>query len=219
MNIFNMENKQLHHFSHIICFLHVGSIFNLSYFPCTDSIDRPFFLWSFQAIEEATEAVDSTLHHCFIVFCCRNNEIKFLISYFRITCATTVNHNLHLPGHGIEINRSCHYNYIGSNHLLHDFRCIILLWTGFTVHTANTTSRTRMNRFVFQKNLLYFIARLDSTFHKFITKQIRITTFTWTGRNYQNFFSHNFLLLLFIFRILFINDSCCKNRQIKVSCM
>ena len=130
-----------------------------------------------------------------------NNEIKFLIGYFRITCATTVNHYLHLPGHGVKIDRSCHYNHIGSNHLLHDFRCIILLRTRFTVHTANTASRTRMNRFVFQKNLLYFIARLDSTFHKFITKQIRITTFTWTGRNYQNFFSHNFLLLLSSFRI------------------
>ena len=34
------------------------------------------------------------------------------------------------------INRSCHYNHIGSNHLLHDFRRIILLRTRLSVHLS-----------------------------------------------------------------------------------
>ena len=188
MNIFNMENKQLHHLSHIICFLHVGSIFNLSYFPCTDSINRPFFLWSFQAIEEATEAVDSTLHHCFIVFCCRNNEIKFLIGYFRITCATTVNHYLHLPGHGVktrpELPLQSHRQQSSSPRFPLHHPSADKVYRTYCKHCIPYKDEP----FCLSENLLYFIARLDSTFHKFITKQIRITTFTWTGRNYQNFF-------------------------------
>lgn len=50
------ERKALHRFSHVIGFLQIRSILNLSYLPDTYSIEYSLLLRFFQAVEESTES-------------------------------------------------------------------------------------------------------------------------------------------------------------------
>ena len=161
--------------------MHGRLVVYLAHLPGTHAINGAAFFGLFQAVEEATETIDGTLHHGDTFFGGGDNEVELLVFYFKVTGTTTVNQCLHLRAHGVEVDGGCHDDDVGGNHLFHHFGGIVLLWAGFAVHAAYAASRAVVDVLVFQENLFYLMSGLCGTAHEFIAQEVGVSIPAGTG--------------------------------------
>ena len=135
--------------------------------PNTAAENRSFDCRVFQTIQETLEIGNNPIHNVGIIFCRCCNEVEFFVLHFCIRTTATVDHDFHLSAHGIKVNRSGHHDYIGSQHLLNDFGCIIFLRARLVVLAANTASQTRMDSLVAQENLFHFVPACQCAYRNY----------------------------------------------------
>jgi hypothetical protein len=129
-----------------------------------------------------------------------HDKVELLVLDFSVPGAGSVDERLHLCGHGVEVHRRCHHDHIGSNHLLQDFRHVILLGTALGAFVAGAATRAVVDLPVSQEDLLGVVSGLVCTQHKLVAQQIGIPTLSWTGGQHQYFLAHlpaAHLLMLF----------------------
>lgn len=160
--------------------MHGRLVVYLAHLPGTHAINGAAFFGLFQAVEEATETIDGTLHHGDTFFGGGDDEVELLVLYFKVACATTVNQCLHLRAHGVEVDGVA-MTMTSAAIIFPPLRRHRPLRAGFAVHAAYAASRAVVDVLVFQENLFYLMSGLCGTAHEFIAQEVGVSIPAGTG--------------------------------------